>query len=241
MDLNGWNPDPFGTHEERLFKQGEPTPVVRDNGVGSYDEPPASLTSAAHTVDPRPPRRWRRPKSMAPPPPPPTPLEVVAPTQTVLVTEPFAQAMPVQASPTVPVVAQRESAPSREIGKDRSPASVVGLSIITLGIYYLVWYHHINAEIRRHDPEIKVTPGWSVVAAIFPVANVVSAYCTAARIRQMQLDEGQSDTISPVVALVLFMFVGIGYPLYIASQLREHWHAHRRAAMVDSNGNPGLP
>ncbi len=56
----------------------------------------------------------------------------------------------------------------------------------------------------------------------------------------MQLDEGQSDTISPVVALLLFVFVGIGYPLYIASQLREHWHGHRRAATVNYNENPGL-
>jgi len=37
MDLDGWRPDPFGTHEERLFAQGEPTPLVRDDGVGSVD------------------------------------------------------------------------------------------------------------------------------------------------------------------------------------------------------------
>jgi len=46
MDLEGWHPDPFGTHEERFFKQGQPTPLVRDSGVGSYDEPPASVTTA---------------------------------------------------------------------------------------------------------------------------------------------------------------------------------------------------
>jgi hypothetical protein len=46
MDLDGWHPDPYGTHHERFFKQGEPTPLVRDGGVGSYDEPPASLTPA---------------------------------------------------------------------------------------------------------------------------------------------------------------------------------------------------
>jgi len=114
-------------------------------------------------------------------------------------------------------------------GKDRSPALILGLSIITLGIYYLVWYHHINAEIRRHDPDIKVTPGWCVVAAFVPFANIISAYSTAARIRQMQLDDGQSNTISPVVALLLFLFLGIGYPLYVASQVREHWHGHRRS------------
>jgi hypothetical protein len=128
---------------------------------------------------------------------------------------------------------------SEPIGKDRSPASVLGLSIITLGIYYLVWYHHINAEIRKHDPDIKVTPGWCVVAAFIPIANVISAYSTAARIRQMQLDDGRTDTISPVVALLLFLFLGIGFPLYIASQMREHWHQHRRTMRTQSAA-PGI-
>jgi hypothetical protein len=113
------------------------------------------------------------------------------------------------------------------LGKDRSPASVLGLSIITLGIYFLVWYYKINNEIRRHDPTIQVTPGLSVVAMCLPIFNLVSGYSTAARIRQMQLDEGATQTISPIIALLLQIFLGIGFPLYIASQMREHWHAHR--------------
>jgi hypothetical protein len=125
-------------------------------------------------------------------------------------------------------------------GKDRSPASVLGLSIITLGIYYLVWYYKINDEIRKHDPTIKVTPGWAVVALFVPICNLVSGYSTAARIRQMQLDEGATQTVSPIVALLLQIFLGIGYPLYIASQLREHWHAHRLAALPASPVKPGL-
>jgi hypothetical protein len=104
------------------------------------------------------------------------------------------------------------------------------LSIITLGIYFLVWYYKINAEIRRHDPDIKVTPGLAVVAEFFPVANLISSYSTAARIRQMQLDEGATQTISPSVALLWMILFGIGYPLYVAGSLREHWHGHRRAA-----------
>ncbi len=128
-----------------------------------------------------------------------------------------------------PKVTTNGAAEPDSLGKDRSPASVLGLSIITLGIYYLVWYHHINAEIRRHDPDIKVTPGWAVVASLVPLANIISGYSTAARIRQMQLDDGQTNTISPVVALLLMLFLGIGYPLYVASQIREHWHGHRRA------------
>ncbi len=39
--LDGWHPDPFGAHEERLFKDGEPTPLVKDRGIGSYSEPPS--------------------------------------------------------------------------------------------------------------------------------------------------------------------------------------------------------
>jgi len=114
------------------------------------------------------------------------------------------------------------------LGRDRSPATVLGLSIITFGVYYLFWYGTINSEIRHHDEDIRVRPGWAVVAVFIPIANIISAYGTAARIRQMQLDEGATQTISPVVALLLFLFLGIGYPLYIASSLREHWHAHRR-------------
>jgi hypothetical protein len=129
-------------------------------------------------------------------------------------------------------VAARGPASGAPLGKDRSPAAVIGLSIITLGIYYLVWYGSLNAEIRRHDPSIKVSPGWAVVALFFPVSNIVSSYATAARLRQLQLDCGQTQTISPVVALLLFLFLGIGYPLYLASQAREHWHGHRRLAGV---------
>ena|SRR5438270_9507026 len=115
------------------------------------------------------------------------------------------------------------------LGKDRSPAAVLGLSVITFGIYYLVWYYKINNEIRRHDPDIKVSPGLAVLAQFVPIANLISGYSTAARIRQMQLDDGASQTISPVVALLLLIFLGIGYPLYVGSALKEHWHGHRRA------------
>ncbi|MHB1783582.1 MAG: DUF4234 domain-containing protein [Acidimicrobiales bacterium] len=118
------------------------------------------------------------------------------------------------------------------LGKDRSPAAVLGLSIITLGIYFYVWYYKINNEIRRHDPSINVKPGLAVIAAMLPIFNLVSAYSTAARIRQMQLDEHATQTISPVVALLLLMFLGIGFPLYLASQMREHWHGHRQALAI---------
>ena len=44
--VDGWQPDPFGTHEERFYRHGEPTPLVRDGGVGSYDDAPPPAPSA---------------------------------------------------------------------------------------------------------------------------------------------------------------------------------------------------
>lgn len=134
-----------------------------------------------------------------------------------------------------PPTIYRRTAP---VGRDRSPAFVLGLSVVTLGIYYFVWYGKVNAEIGGHDPDIGVNPGLAVLAMFVPFANLISAYATAARIRQMQLDDGASSTISPVVALLLFMFLWVGYPLYIASQVREHWHGHRRAQRAVSAPAP---
>jgi hypothetical protein len=38
----GWSADPFGIHEERYLSEGQPTKLVRDGGVESYDEPPTA-------------------------------------------------------------------------------------------------------------------------------------------------------------------------------------------------------
>jgi hypothetical protein len=43
--LNGWHPDPFQLHEERFLKNGEATALIRDNGIGAYDEPPGPVTA----------------------------------------------------------------------------------------------------------------------------------------------------------------------------------------------------
>jgi hypothetical protein len=48
-----WCIDPYGTHEARWFSQGNPTALVRDDGVESQDPPPES--SFAHTWETLPP------------------------------------------------------------------------------------------------------------------------------------------------------------------------------------------
>ena len=59
MGVDGWYPDPYGIHEERLFADGEPTPLVRNHGIGSFDAPPA--TASRPHVDTK--ARTRRPEN----------------------------------------------------------------------------------------------------------------------------------------------------------------------------------
>ncbi len=40
----GWERDPYGIHELRYFSQGNPTKLVKDGEVESYDDPPAGPT-----------------------------------------------------------------------------------------------------------------------------------------------------------------------------------------------------
>jgi hypothetical protein len=40
MDAEGWYRDPYGVHEDRWFSAGNPTKLVRDQGVESSDPPP---------------------------------------------------------------------------------------------------------------------------------------------------------------------------------------------------------
>jgi hypothetical protein len=49
MNVDGWHPDPYGIHEERLFANGEPTPLVRNQGIGSFS--PLPLTESEPNVD----------------------------------------------------------------------------------------------------------------------------------------------------------------------------------------------
>jgi hypothetical protein len=46
--IQGWHSDPFGIHEARYFSAaGQPTKLVRDRGVESYDEPPSGADEVA--------------------------------------------------------------------------------------------------------------------------------------------------------------------------------------------------
>jgi hypothetical protein len=54
------------------------------------------------------------------------------------------------------------------VGKRRSPFAVVALSIVTLGVYSLVWHNRVTREIGNFDTRMHVIPGRSTLAVAIP-------------------------------------------------------------------------
>ena len=116
--------------------------------------------------------------------------------------------------------------------KKRSPLGVWGLSIITILVYYLVWYYKINDEARRYLGDDTIKPGIAVLAVSLGVVLIVppfiSIYRTGERIQRMQEKAGVTTTISPALALVAaLVFIYVQVP-YMQENLNRVWRRYEQ-------------
>jgi hypothetical protein len=116
--------------------------------------------------------------------------------------------------------------------KRRNAVGVWFLSLITLVIYYFVWYYRINSEARRFLNDTKIQPFVSLLAVLFGwiliVPPFISVYRTAKRVQRMQLHAGLPATITPWVALALEFVVSL-HIVYLQAQLNRVWDHYRLA------------
>jgi Domain of unknown function (DUF4234) len=139
---------------------------------------------------------------------------------------PFSQ--PPAVSPTPPHAQHIGIGQStHRVGKTRNPWGVWLLSLITLGIYGLWWYYTINSELREYDDRINVQPGIALLAAFFPITNIVSWVKSGGRIGQAQRFSGSKFRCSGLVGILLAL-IGFGI-VYYQSQINKVW---------DMYGNP---
>ncbi len=113
---------------------------------------------------------------------------------------------------------------SGEIGKKRHPLGIIGLIIITLGIYFFVWYFKVNKELvaigkARNTDECGDNPTTSLLALIpgflIIVPPYVSFYNANKRLNAAERLTGRQEGISPVLMLVLyFIFSPIAVYLF---------------------------
>lgn len=120
--------------------------------------------------------------------------------------------------------------------KIRNPFGVFALAIVTLGIYYLVWYYKVNRELR--DAEgidvspvvalLAITIGWLIIVPPF-----LSWYRTFQRLQQAQQRAGLTSEVNPILGFILYVVALYFLPvelLYAQDELNKLWRVRSASA-----------
>ena len=117
--------------------------------------------------------------------------------------------------------------------KIRNPFLVFVWSLVTFGIYYLVWYYKINRELRDAagvsvSPVVAllaITIGWIVIVPPF-----VSWWRTFTRIADAQRAAGLGSEANPMLGFILYIVAVFFLPvevLYAQDELNKLWRRVR--------------
>jgi hypothetical protein len=123
--------------------------------------------------------------------------------------------------------------------KKRSPLGVWGLSIITIFVYYFVWYFKINREARDYLGDQNIKPGVALLAVLLGwvliVPPFISVYHTGQRIERMEEKAGVQQTISPALGL-LASFVYMVHMIYMQEHLNRVWNRYLQSQPAQQAG-----
>jgi Domain of unknown function (DUF4234) len=122
---------------------------------------------------------------------------------------------------------------TNEFAKKRNPWGVLGLTLITLGIYGFFWWYYVNKEMvelgrARGTDELGDSPGKSL-AALFPgfliiIPPLVSYYRGVQRMQAAARLTG-AEPANGWIALILFLVISIAFAPYLQSCLNKVWDA----------------
>ncbi|HMI99042.1 MAG TPA: DUF4234 domain-containing protein [Gaiellaceae bacterium] len=133
--------------------------------------------------------------------------------------------------------------------KVRNSLGVFLLAIVTLYVYYFVWYYKINRELRdfgraHDDPKLRVEPAGALAAvtggALLIIPPFISMWRTFTRIRRAEEIAGLEDRLSHAVGFPLFLLAAIFLPVempYVQSHLNRLW---REVAAEDEKRRLGM-
>ena len=123
--------------------------------------------------------------------------------------------------------------PTQARAKVRNPWGVLGLSVITLGIYAIFWWYFINREMRdlgraREVRDLGDSPGLSAVAhwlgGYLVIPYIWTAITTCKRIRTAQRLVGCEDLLNGWIAGLLWVFtLVVGAYVYLQHHLDKVW------------------
>jgi hypothetical protein len=117
-------------------------------------------------------------------------------------------------------------------GTIRSPWAVWSLSVLTLGVYYLVWYVKLNKEIAN-AAGVDVTVGtvglW--LSQCVPIANWVSLARTAQRLRTALELAGAETSVSAGRTICASLWFG-SHVRYLQRRTNDLWRSLETQAVA---------
>jgi len=125
--------------------------------------------------------------------------------------------------------------------KLRNPLGVVGLALITIGIYYFFWWYYINREMAEYGKakgsnELGDSPGKSVLAitlgAIIIVPWVLSTINTFRRVQTAQKMAGV-EQLNGWIGLILIVVLSPAFYAYMQSGLNSAWRAEAQQSQPE--------
>src|SRR5256885_820286 len=135
---------------------------------------------------------------------------------------------------------------SAAVGKIRNPLGVVGLTIVTLGVYFFVWYYKVNKEMAemgraRGTDELGTSPATSLMAVLFGwillfIPPLVSEYKTCDRLNKAERVAGLEGMEAGLLFL-LWGFLGPGGHYIFQSNLNKVLQA--QAGVAPRGAPPG--
>lgn len=131
------------------------------------------------------------------------------------------------------------------IAKKRNPWGVLGLSLITLGIYHFFWWYYVNKEMvemgrARGTTELGDSPGTSLLALVpgflIIVPPLVSYYNGVKRMQAAARLTG-AEPANGWIALIIFLVIGLAFAPYLQSCLNKVWDAQAGGGAIAA-GDP---
>jgi hypothetical protein len=109
----------------------------------------------------------------------------------------------------------------------RNPLGVLGLSFITLGIYFFYWYWKINDELSTFGHDDTISPTRSLMAILFGwiiiVRPFIAIYNTAKHVQGDEQRLAIQPQLEPALTIVFLLLFSIVNGLYIQEHLNRLW------------------
>lgn len=111
------------------------------------------------------------------------------------------------------------------IGKSRNPWAVIGLSIITFGIYSLYWQYATFKEMKEYSGR-GIGGGLGLLFAI--LLGIVNLFLLPSEVGELYSNEGSQPPVSWLTAfwVLIPLIGGIIWVIRTQGQLNAYWNAH---------------